>query len=566
MANLIRLPEELLLEITTCDVLGPIDLASLALVNKRLFRVANESLYKTFGQREAIISAVMNGNINTLEVALYYGLDIHYDKYRAVCMASRHRQIEVMKWLLNHGAPVDHDLIGTFASISNSPLFFALHRRDEEAVLFLLGLGAIPRFINLDLHNNINGNSDDDDSIPTVADETALHIASGLNMLQVMEVLVRENIIPIDEATSTNPPALHMLNRHYYDIDFIPAFHKLIELGADINSTPSSNLIPLTLAITLRQFAYAEALLDAGADVTPKHKLPRIYHPIHACFWNPRIKGILDTEPLEIHDPPMYALLTRLLKLGADLHESYPGGHTPLGCAVYYKTPPYVSYLLSIGSRVNEIDAAAYTPLDLFVRRADTNPIVFLRMLQTLLRGGARMDTPLRSGLTLLEWIIEQNDRSISTAYPDLLREVLKMATPAMLDQEYLDKLLAKYFDTDHYEMCLVLMKYGATLRDYDEAFTSARRFILCHSEQAPRDSEVHSRYMQMITRANLPEKSIADLIAYARLAGDEESIRILQSDEEVWPSSGLSMNMALALLSVEENGMSYTDRLREAL
>ncbi|KAI1801851.1 ankyrin repeat-containing domain protein [Daldinia bambusicola] len=355
-------------------------------------------------------------------------------------------------------------------------------------------------------------------------------------MLQVMELLVREGVIPVDEQTSTLQSALNMLNTVNYDDSYLPAFNKLIELGADINGHRSDNLIPLTVAIQFRQWAYAEALLDAGANVTPQHKFPGVYHPIHACVWNYFDKPTLGIKQLELDDSPTYNLLTRLLRSGADLHESYPGGHTPLGCAVYHGVYSYVLYLVSIGARVNERDAAGYTPLDLFVRRAPIYPMAYIGILEALLRGGARMDTPLRGGLTLLEWTIKENNRRISSTDSAFLEELLKMATTAMLDREHLNKLLADYFCTDYYEKCLLLIKYGATLDDYDEAITNARRMILRRSEQVSRDSEVHSKYMQMIARAGLPDKSITDLIAYAQLAEDKESIQLLQCYSGIWP------------------------------
>ena len=89
MAKLTSLSDEVLLEMTSCAILGPNDLASLALVNKKLSRVANESLYKKFGERTAIEFAAENGRIRTLEAALYFGLDIHYDEHRALRLASK---------------------------------------------------------------------------------------------------------------------------------------------------------------------------------------------------------------------------------------------------------------------------------------------------------------------------------------------------------------------------------------------------------------------------------------------------------------------------------------------
>ncbi|OTB14157.1 hypothetical protein K445DRAFT_23938 [Daldinia sp. EC12] len=180
MAKLTSLSDQVLLEMTSCAILGPSDLASLALVNKKLSRVANESLYKKFGERTAIEFAAENDSIGTLKAALYFGLDIHYDEHRALRLASKRGQLEAMSWLLSHGAPVDNALIsGTFASLLNSPLYFALNSQQERAALLLIECGATLRFIVPSLHNRGDGgDGDDHNNIPTIADETALHMAA----------------------------------------------------------------------------------------------------------------------------------------------------------------------------------------------------------------------------------------------------------------------------------------------------------------------------------------------------------------------------------------------------
>ncbi|KAI1659681.1 ankyrin repeat-containing domain protein [Daldinia decipiens] len=532
MAKLKSLPSELFQMIATCGILRRSDLASLTLTNKQLYFAINKILYKTFGSPVAIEFAVKNSTIGTLEAALSFGLDIHYDGDEPLHQACRGDRIEVIKWLLNHGSSVDTELIsgisGTSADVSRSPLFSALVVGSEDAALLLLKLGATPRFTFRSDYHNHKGYM-----CYHVARRayyyTALHIAVDKGMLRVMEFLIHEHIQPIDENVHGYPfhgypfhgyPSVLVFSIGQHSPNRLSTLKKLIELGANVNVETYNGGSPFILALEYGYYDYAEALLDAGVMINSRSTNPRIKHPIHACISGSR------------HDfLGGCAMLSRLIEAGADLEKSYLGGYTPLGQAVVDGHCKMVSHLLSLGVRVDGQDSSGRTPLDRFVDHASHDYGQFPEKVLALLHGGARMDTPLFDGRTLLEWIIQDWDihefipRPSST---DLLEQLLAAATSAMLNKKHLDELLFIFFEPRYYKECIILLYHGATLKLYDEAYSAARDMISAYEHHQPRDPVNHFIYFQMIAHAGLPAEKFDELIAYAREVGDIDSNRAL--------------------------------------
>ncbi|KAI1644403.1 ankyrin repeat-containing domain protein [Daldinia loculata] len=517
MAKLTNLPCELFQMVTACGNLKRSDLASLALVNKQLYFVTNETLYKTFGSPVAIEFAVKNGVIGTLEAALSFGLDIHYDYDQPLRQACGKGQIEVIKWFLNHGSSVDTEPVsGIFVQAAHSPLFTALRCGNEDAALLLLKLGATPRFA-FDNHFSL------DQLYIMLSYYSALHIAADKDMMRVVEFLIREHVQPIDESIRGCPSVLGLLIKRYRRNSQLSTFKKLIEFGANINAEASNDKVPFILALEHGQYDYAEALLDAGAMINSRSTNPRIRHPIHACIAGSRRNFLRGC-----------AMLSRLIEAGADLEKSYLGGYTPLGEAVVDGHSKMVAHLLSLGAHVDGQDSSGRTPLDLFVDYRSYDCVQHPEKVLALLRGGARMDTPLFDGRTLLEWIIHEDwvlsEVEDIPSSADLLEQLLTAAIPAMLDHKHLDEVLFKFFEPRYYKECLILANNGATLKSYDQAYSTARDMISTYEHQQPRDSGNHFKYFQMIAHAGLPAEKIDELMAYAREVGDVESNRALLS------------------------------------
>ncbi|KAI0135016.1 ankyrin [Daldinia grandis] len=516
MAKITNLPCELLQMIAACDNLRRSDLASIALTNKQLHYATNGILYRTFGSPAAIKFAAGNGMIDTLELALFFGLDIHYDYDQPLRHACEKGQIEAIKWLLNHGSSVDTEQVsGTFVQASHSPLFTALRCRKEDAALLLLTLGATPRFDFRSPFPSYN-------IFPRLSYHTALHIAVQLGMMRVVEFLICKHVQPVDESIRGSPPALVLLIRGDPRGSMLGTFKKLIELGANITQYPDGE-VPFILALSCGQYDYAEALLDAGVMINSRSTDPRIQHPVHACVQGAGEDFIAGC-----------AMLSRLVEAGADLEESYLGGNTPLGEAVETGPCRMVSHLLSLGVRVDGRNTSGHTPLDVLVESMNYLPEQDPDKLLALMRGGARIDTALFDGRTLLERII-RDDWTLSEIYnvpssTDLLQQLLAAATPAVLNNEYLDELLYTFFEPRYYRKCAILTSHGATLKHYDEAYSTARNMISAYEELQTRDSENRVRYFEMIARAGLPAEKFDELIAYAREVGDEEGSQALLS------------------------------------
>ncbi|KAI6085488.1 ankyrin repeat-containing domain protein [Hypoxylon rubiginosum] len=463
------------------------DLASLAQVTRRLHTIVNPILYNLTWVGEvprAVAFAIKKPWIETLEVIISLGFDLNKSDH-LLCVASESGNLEIVAWMLDHGMPINPES----SKPETSALLCAIRSKHESVALLLLARGADPHIIPSKMH-----------------EPTYLRAAVKSRMMEVMEVLVREKGLPVDEQASMD--SLLIITIRHGDEDTVK---KLIELGADINDHTRGGL-PLVEALRLGKFKHATILLDAGATFRPRHWEKREPYPIHAAKWLAD-----DNDPYNYDRTRRLnqcAVLSKLVEAGVDLEERYENGYTLLEEALINGSLEVVSHLLDIGASCNSKNSNRRTPMDVLVAsykiiecKAKTGKMVML------LRAGERMDVPLANGVSLLQWSF---DRMFEIHNQKLPLRLLEVATHAMLRDDHLDELLHKYARSRQYEACLIIMRFGGTLKDRDLVYTAAETIIRKRRwyEESFNEGAFFRALLEM--GLGLPKPKLAELFSYA--------------------------------------------------
>ncbi|KAL7629667.1 hypothetical protein AAE478_001190 [Parahypoxylon ruwenzoriense] len=485
---------------------GVFDVAALALVNRRLYAAINPILYTTFGDRNVISFAIGRGRIETLEVAASFGIDIHYSDDYPLRLACQYGYEHVVNWLLDHGAKIDRSPLpgplGETVPSATSALETALSCRLESIALLLLSRGAT---VFIRYHEEIEGD-------PLAAPfTTALHLAATEGMSRVAEFLVREKGLPVDLQNYEGKSPLRDLITGWHNTNVVMV-RKLIELGADVNEEIDGYL-PLTLALQGGSFDVALELLDAGSKVEIDNPGDEVPFPIHVCAQNRSVWP----EDTKSHN----SVFTRIMDAGVDIEKSYVRGHTPLGEAILSGMPNMVSRLIDLGARLDTRDADGDTALDLLISSYTQDPPTNgsyneLQKAAILVRHGARIDTPLNNGYSLLEWAVRERHMLI-------LDSILAAATRKTLRRGYLDEILDRYVMSMPFKVCQVLVHHGAKF-EHIEAFPVALRVIF----RAKRPSARAVNWFSTVLDMGLSMSDYVRLLTFALEENDKECTDVL--------------------------------------
>ncbi|KAI1205892.1 ankyrin repeat-containing domain protein [Annulohypoxylon truncatum] len=432
-------------------------LGTLALTNRRLYQLVNPILYAHNRDKDhssAVIWAARHGRIETLEKALFFGLNFNCrddERLSCLCIAVIHKQEATVTWLLNHGVGPDVEpVIERFRAVDRrfSPLFLALKTAQSSVACLLLERGAFFWFAQLtdfdDPYEEPNGQ-------PILSPAT--HYASFFGLIPVVRFLVQHKGVDINTRNSEDEICLHHAIRGRQNRAVID---ELILLGADINHNGTSSL--LCLAIEICSYKHAHWLIDAGAriDVPPRGRPA----PIHMCTWRPLYL-------LEDQQSDKYTLLERLINLGADVNgfDLENQSRTPLGEACLHGTVTAVSMLLQAGAEVDLDIGEGKRPLDSLLalchaeekQSKETHQKILL-----LIKNKARLDSRTWQNMSPLEhelvWSMK-HDNSKRLAF------MLGSATSQNLSTEHLDSLLETAIEERSFTCCRVLQEYGARMQ-----------------------------------------------------------------------------------------------------
>jgi ankyrin repeat protein len=215
---------------------------------------------------------------------------------------------------------------------------------------------------------------------------------------------------------------------HSIYMDNLPFTKRLIELGANINTTSNNN--PLLLkALLLKRDKTVKMLLEAGADVNIRVSFNNCTLLMRALSKNidlVRLKEILKNNiNLELRGNRNWTAIgyavcyhrnpeaTKLLiEKGANVNIRDRDGDTPLiAAAAWSKTPGKITILLKAGARINDKNKSGRTPLIMAAvsRRS-------LKEIKILVEHGAKLNEIDNSGHTAYDWAVKKKNK-LATEY-----------------------------------------------------------------------------------------------------------------------------------------------------
>ncbi|KAI1134935.1 ankyrin [Hypoxylon sp. FL0543] len=523
MAKLDELPTELQQMIATCGVLKRWDLAALTRVNKTLHSTINRPLYELFGSGYAIDWAVLRDRIDTLQIFTELGLNVRWNlSWLLLHVCEDGGRIEVITWLLDNGAEIDGEIVDGSSADEYSALYLAMRQGHQDIAILLLERGANPYFT----HSRLSMYRE------RLLALTALHLAVDYHLFQVAEFIVQEGILGVDQEDSEGYTPLRLCCSHRDIAE--DAIKLLAGLGANVNAKVPGGQSLLMSVLERGCLSMAAALLLAGATAKPRNLGPITQYPLQI---------LLKHSWKEYARTQIRAMVSQLVHAGADINGYVEGGRTPLGEAVFIGILPEVtSHLLALGANPNGKDSNGHTPLDIFMGASgligspNSRTSGFgseesaLENAKLVLAYGARMDTPLAGGRTLLEWAL-YNDATLDIyrriPSTNLLEGFLAAATFKNLRPGYLDELLEHAFEAQLFDKCKILAKHGATLSS-DKAFSTAMDMIGSFSENdCPRHEYCDA--LNVIFDMGLPTEKIADLFTRILEQQDEAGLEVIR-------------------------------------
>lgn len=268
---------------------GESDIAHLVLCNKLLYQKLESVLYSgPDAQSKAMKWACLDGNVNTIKKSIWYGASVHSSTY--LCLASTKQQENAIRLLVDLGVRIlspDMDKKNRFKGIeefrycAKKLCSSRLSHEQSSSLLRLLYEKAIDE----------QGRKkwDADTALPLI---TLIRSPAGAPMDLIRQVLDdgadpnqprpfkrRDSLSPLSAAIIANSE---------------PAFHLLLERGANIHGTPMKNwarvglslpifAAAMTLAVADHGKAMMQLCLDNGADIN--------YEQICPDYGNSRFRG-----------------------------------------------------------------------------------------------------------------------------------------------------------------------------------------------------------------------------------------------------------------------------------
>lgn len=482
----------------------------MALSCRRLKDVAEDALYAENRDHErssAVDWAAKHGNIATLDKALNHGLSIEpideayndedfppVPDFNPLRTAVEHGQDSAVIWFLDHGADITRRIRPRCRCFIDETciLHSAICSRKASTALLLISRGAPLEYL-------ARGEDDFEDH-----DVTALQEASLFGLETVVETLLRAhnmNQVFMEDFDMHLPVgAQHALSWAAMANENVPMIRKLVHLGAQVNWPPTEwESSPLHIAIANGNFAIAHALLDLGVEIRPRlldrnnddegdddsgsgHEATT-FAPLHDTM-----AAVIDNQtPLrtiyqfslgprcswESWHSMKDSFMKRLIELGVDVNMKASGEWnremdvptSPLELAVANGNIKYASTLLAIGA------SARPEMLQIAWERYHGDIEKCMKMIEPLLKYGARLDEPMRFDMTMLQFLAHETRTDPWTSG---LHEILLSSSPINLAREHLDEVLARSLaDMDGYTST-ILYRHGARVSDKNHLFIMA--------------------------------------------------------------------------------------------
>ncbi|KAI1647312.1 ankyrin [Daldinia loculata] len=489
MAKLMDLPVELLQMIATAEVrsgtiLRQKDLASLSLVNRWLHKVINRILYVyNVKHMDGTLFnyAAKHGNLDTLKIAVLFRLEPE-SWHHLLLMACQNCRREIVTWLLDRGTPLqetsekflnrwDYDFcLGDFTGyqprwkrtmIEGCPaLLVSINNKMEDIAILLLSHGANVSFV---MGERLNFRS-------------VLHYAACRDMVKVVEYLVQNLGISVDLKDYEGYTPLHYAMEYAQILDQnTKMLETLINLGADVNNEVNGKL-PLTTTLYNGRFQHANMLLDAGSKIKPDHPQGG--------------RNIMFRNSMQ------WSMLQRLVDAGADLTERYIYGYEPLEEAIIHGDAKMMSCVLAMKADKHGEESLKRDYIFDFMANNHRSIYLFVKKVETLLKSGSRIDTPLSDGRSFLS--------------------MAAMAVKSMLNHSHLDDLLKELVADSKYlrhvadpEHLTILMSRGAKLHTTED-------INLAVLSSLPHARLVHNGWLARILDMGFPTQKIPSLITDA--------------------------------------------------
>lgn len=292
-ASMAQLPAELVLEVAG-KLLAAADLNSLAVTCRRLYMTVNPLLYQyniSEQNADAVLWACETNTIATLERLREQGARFDFVvkkitrapqyppvRFAPVHVAAKHGRIEVLAWLLDHGAkpdvlsqaycgcscfpdmfPLTSRDLPSFVVPQWSPLHTAVCRGQNDAAIFLIERGT---------SLGVSQRSEDVQTrLPrsrpvTDIDVTILHTAAATNNVALIDYLVKQGLADISCVDRAGYTPIHYASISAHTSEALPRLQQLKGTNA-WHYGPRS---PLQLAVTYGAFGCASLLLRAGHD------------------------------------------------------------------------------------------------------------------------------------------------------------------------------------------------------------------------------------------------------------------------------------------------------------
>uniref|UniRef100_A0A672QNT7 Ankyrin 3 n=1 Tax=Sinocyclocheilus grahami TaxID=75366 RepID=A0A672QNT7_SINGR len=212
-------------------------------------------------------------------------------------------------------------------------------------------------------------------------EQTALHIASRLGKLEIVQQLLQKGALP-NAATTSGYTPLHLAAREGHQE--IAAL--LLEQGTSLSAATKKGFTPLHVAAKYGQLEVANLLLQKKAvpDAAGKTGLTPLHVAAH-------------------YDNQRVALL--LLDQGASPHSAAKNGYTPLHIAAKKNQLEIGTTLLEYGAECNTVTRQGISPLHLAAQEGSVD------LVSLLLTKQANVNMGNKNGLTPLH-MAAQDDRS----------------------------------------------------------------------------------------------------------------------------------------------------------
>ncbi|KYB25617.1 Ankyrin repeat and KH domain-containing protein mask-like Protein [Tribolium castaneum] len=320
----------------------------------------------TVAEEQQLFAAIRENDLNKVRdiIATGYNLNCQHFSSTPLIVAIKHKNLDMIKLLLDSGANVNNGTRDGFLPLSaaissNCPI---------EIIKVLISYGANVNHIGVDFFNYEN-------LLPLVIKLTPLSWAIVKNNKQVAQLLL-ENGADINGRNDDGTSALR-LSQIFNRLEFLQKNPHLAQPHPVVEQTYiSKNLegcTPLTAAIVSGKLDDAKALLEeVDSCKADSNKQTPLLAAVRCenleavkLLLNYKANLTIPTAFLEAINLKCLEIVKYLLEKGANVNKKYRDGCTPLIKAIENESLKIVKELLNSGAEVNLANSEGMTPLAL---------------------------------------------------------------------------------------------------------------------------------------------------------------------------------------------------------